>query len=38
MKSAEKEITLFVHLNDDFDVDGKITSEAQYYNSVMLEK
>lgn len=37
-KSDKKEISLYVHLNDDFDADGKIVSETQYYNGASLEK
>ncbi|WP_289064348.1 nuclear transport factor 2 family protein [uncultured Zobellia sp.] len=38
-KSDKKEIDLPIHLNDNFDEEGKITSEVIYYNkSLLLEK
>ncbi len=37
-KADKKEIILPMHINDDFDKDGKITSERIYFNSALLEK
>jgi len=37
-KADKKEIVLPVHINDDFDEDGKITSEFIYFNRALLEK
>lgn len=37
-KSDEKKITLFMHLNDDFDENGKIVREISYYNRSLLEQ
>ncbi len=37
-KADKKEIILPMHLNDDFDEDGKITSEMIYFNRALLEK
>lgn len=36
-KADKKEIVLPVHLNDDFDEDGKIASERVYFNGALLE-
>ena len=35
-KSDKKEIRLDMHMNDDFDKDGKIVSEIIYYNGALL--
>ncbi|WP_339706067.1 nuclear transport factor 2 family protein [uncultured Kriegella sp.] len=37
-KADKKEIVLPMHMNDDFDEDGKITSEVIYFNRSLLEK
>ncbi len=37
-KSDKKEIVMPMHINDDFDEDGKIASEILYYSSALLEK
>jgi len=37
-KADKKEIVLPIHINDDFDDDGKITSEMIYFNRTLLEK
>lgn len=37
-KKDKKAIVLPMHLNDDFDENGKIVSEAAYYNAALLEK
>jgi len=37
-KADKKEIVLPMHINDDFDGDGKITSEMIYFNRTLLEK
>ncbi|NND05187.1 MAG: nuclear transport factor 2 family protein [Saprospiraceae bacterium] len=37
-KSDKKEITLAMHMNDDFDEDGKIISEIIYYNAALLSE
>lgn len=37
-KSDKKAISLPVHLNDDFDKDGKIISEMSYYSETILNK
>ncbi|MEO9893190.1 nuclear transport factor 2 family protein [Aurantibacter sp.] len=37
-KSDKKEIVMPMHMNDDFDADGKIISEFIYYNRTLLEK
>lgn len=37
-KADKKEIVLPMHINDDFDKDGKITSEMIYFNRGLLEK
>lgn len=37
-KSDKKAITLPMHLNDDFDKDGKIISEMSYYSESILNK
>lgn len=37
-KSDKKEIKLAVHLNDDFDADGKIVAEVAYFDQTLLEK
>lgn len=36
-KADKKEIVLPMHMNDDFDEDGKITSETIYFNRALLE-
>lgn len=37
-KKDKKEIVLSMHMNDDFDEDGKISSEIIYFNRSLLEK
>ncbi|WP_276166186.1 nuclear transport factor 2 family protein [Zobellia alginiliquefaciens] len=37
-KSDKKEIELAMHINDDFDEEGKIISEIIYFNRTLLEK
>lgn len=37
-KADKKEIVMPMHLNDDFDAEGKIISEVIYYNGSLLEK
>ncbi|TLP80244.1 nuclear transport factor 2 family protein [Maribacter sp. ACAM166] len=37
-KADKKEIVLSMHMNDDFDEDGKIISEMIYFNRALLEK
>lgn len=37
-KADKQEIVLPMHMNDDFDEDGKITSEVIYFNRSLLEK
>lgn len=37
-KSDKKKITLSMHMSDDFDEEGKITSEIIYFNRALLEK
>lgn len=37
-KKDKKEITLFMHLNQDFDDKGKMTNEVVYYNGALLQK
>ena len=36
-KSDKKKLTIFFHFSDDFNAEGKIISEVQYYDAGLLE-